>query len=145
MRRGEGDVRVSGRRPALPAVTVRRVVQGVLRAERREADISITFLGAISMRRLNDEYLGHDRPTDVISFSLAGPDGRLAGDVYVCRAVAARNARRHGVSLRQELVRLVLHQNQYDIGARRILQPSQDPGKEAILGFVGEHERKSLV
>jgi probable rRNA maturation factor len=88
---------------------VRRVVQGVLRAERRDADVSITFLGAITMRRLNDEFLGHDQPTDVISFGLAGPDGRLAGDVYLCRAVAARNARRHGVPLRQELVRLVIH------------------------------------
>lgn len=116
MPRGEGDVRVSGRRPALPAATVRRVVEGVLRAERRDADISITFLGAVSMRRLNGEYLGHDRLTDVISFGLAGPDGRLAGDVYVCRAVAARNARRHGVSLRQELVRLVIHGTLHTLG-----------------------------
>jgi len=116
MPRGQGDVRVSGRRPALGAATVRRAVHGVLRAERRDADISITFLGAMSMRRLNDEYLGHDRPTDVISFGLAGPDGRLAGDVYVCRAIAVRNARRHGVPLRQELVRLVIHGTLHVLG-----------------------------
>ena len=116
MPRGRGDVCVSGRRPALGVATVRRAVQGVLRAERREADISITFLGAESMRRLNDEYLGHDRPTDVISFGLTGPDGRLAGDVYVCRAIAARNARRHGVPLRQELVRLVIHGTLHALG-----------------------------
>jgi probable rRNA maturation factor len=116
MPRGQGDVCVSGRRPALGVATVRRAVQGVLRAERREADISITFLGAGSMRRLNDEYLGHDRPTDVISFGLTGPDGRLAGDVYVCRAIAARNARRHGVPLRQELVRLVIHGTLHALG-----------------------------
>jgi probable rRNA maturation factor len=114
--RGLGDVRVSGRRPALPAATVRRVVHGVLRGERRNADISITFLGAVSMRRLNDEYLGHDRSTDVISFGLAVPGGRLAGDVYVCRAVAARNARQHGVPLRQELVRLVIHGTLHVLG-----------------------------
>jgi probable rRNA maturation factor len=116
MPRGLGDVMVSGRRPALATATVRRVVQGVLRAERRDADVSITFLGAITMRRLNSAFLGHDRPTDVISFGLAGPDGRLAGDVYVCRAVAARNARRHGVSLRQELVRLVIHGTLHVLG-----------------------------
>jgi probable rRNA maturation factor len=116
MARDQGEVRVSGRRPALPAGTVRRVVRGVLHAERREADISITFLGAASMRRLNDQYLGHDRSTDVLSFGLAGPDGRLAGDVYVCRAVAARSARRHGVPLRQELVRLVIHGTLHSLG-----------------------------
>lgn len=110
------DVRVSGRRPALAAATVRRAVRGVLRGERRDADISVTFLGALTMRRLNHEYLGHDRPTDVISFGLEAPGGRLAGDVYVCRAVATRNARRHGVPLRQELVRLVVHGTLHVLG-----------------------------
>jgi len=116
MPRDLGDVRVSGRRPALATATVRRVVHSVLRAERRDAAVSITFLGAITMRRLNDEFLGHDQPTDVISFGLAGPDRRLAGDVYICRAVAARNARRHGVPLRQELVRLVIHGTLHVLG-----------------------------
>lgn len=116
MPRDLGDVRVSGRRPALATAMVRRVVHSVLRAERRDAAVSITFLGAITMRRLNDEFLGHDQPTDVISFGLAGPDGRLAGDVYLCRAVAARNARRHGVPLRQELVRLVIHGTLHVLG-----------------------------
>lgn len=116
MPRAPGDVHVSGRRPALAAATVQRAVHGVLRAERRSADISVTFLGAVSMRRLNDGYLGHDRTTDVISFGLAGPDGRLAGDVYICRAVAARNARRHGVPLRQELVRLIIHGTLHALG-----------------------------
>ncbi len=116
MSRGRGDVRVSGRRPALAGATVRRAVHAVLRGERRDADISVTFLGAVSMRRLNGEYLGHDRPTDVISFGLAGPDGRLAGDVYVCRAVAARSARCHRVPLRQELLRLIVHGTLHVLG-----------------------------
>ncbi len=90
-------------------------MHGVLEAERRTAEISVTFLGAVSMRRLNKEYLGHDRATDVISFGLTGPGG-LAGDVYVCRAVAAQNARRHGVPVRQELVRLVIHGTLHVLG-----------------------------
>lgn len=109
------DVRVSGRRPALPVATVQRAVHGVLDAERRDAEISVTFLGADSMRRLNDEYLGHDSATDVISFGLAGPAG-LVGDIYVCRAIALRNATRHGVPLRQELVRLVIHGTLHVLG-----------------------------
>ena len=116
MARGQVEVRVSGRRPALPAVTVRRAVEVVLRAERRDGDISVTFLGEASMRRLNRDYLRHDWDTDVISFGLTGPDGRLAGDVYVCRAVAARNARRHGVPLRQELLRLIIHGTLHALG-----------------------------
>jgi rRNA maturation RNase YbeY len=103
------DVAVGGRRLALPAATVRRVVRGVLAGERSDADLSITFLGPATMRRLNRRYKGRDEPTDVIAFALDTPDHRTVGDVYLCAAVAARQARRHGVSRRQELVRLVVH------------------------------------
>ena len=103
------DVAVGGRRLALPAATVRRVVRGVLAGERSDADLSITFLGPATMRRLNRQYKGRDEPTDVIAFTLDTPDRRTVGDVYLCAAVAARQARRHGVSCRQELIRLVVH------------------------------------
>ncbi|HEU4570879.1 MAG TPA: rRNA maturation RNase YbeY [Gemmatimonadales bacterium] len=103
-------------RPPLPAATVRRVVDRVLRGERRRAEIAVTFLGPTRMRALNRAHLGHDRVTDVISFALPGPGGRLVGDVYVCRAEAARQARRHGVPLREELVRLVVHGTLHVLG-----------------------------
>jgi len=45
----------------------------------------------------------------VIAFTLDTPDRRTVGDVYLCAAVAARQARRHGVSRRQELIRLIVH------------------------------------
>jgi probable rRNA maturation factor len=109
------EVRVTGR-AALPAATVRRVVRTVLAGERRAAAVSVTFLGPLRMRALNRDYLGHDRPTDVIAFGLAQPDGGLVGDVYVCRAVAEREARRRGLPLRQELVRLVVHGTLHVLG-----------------------------
>jgi len=109
------EVRVTGR-AALPAATVRRVVRAVLAGERRAADVSVTFLGPVRMRALNRDYLGHDRPTDVIAFGLAQPGGGLVGDVYVCRAVAEREARRRGLPLRQELVRLVVHGTLHVLG-----------------------------
>jgi len=103
------EVSVGGRRLALPAATVRRIVRGVLDGERSDADVSITFLGAETMRRLNRRYKGHDEPTDVIAFALDTPEHRTVGDVYLCAAVAARQARRHGASPRQELIRLIVH------------------------------------
>ena len=61
------------------------------------------------MRRLNQRHKDHDWPTDVLSFALALPDGRLTGDIYICRAVAMTNARTAEVPLREELIRLVVH------------------------------------
>jgi probable rRNA maturation factor len=88
----------------------------VLAAERRRATVSVTFLGPTRMRRLNREYKGHDRPTDVISFHLPGPDGSLAGDIYICPAVAAREAKAAGVTQTDELARLVIHGTLHVLG-----------------------------
>ena len=107
---------MNGRRLPLSRALVRRVVNGVLRAERRKALMSVTFLGRDSMRRLNAEHKGHDRPTDVLAFALNGPAGEVIGDVYVCPWVARREAKARGIPLRQELVRLVVHGTLHALG-----------------------------
>jgi probable rRNA maturation factor len=110
------EVRVSGRRIPLAPALVRRVVRAVLRAERREASISITFVGREVMRRLNATHLGHDWPTDVLAFALHTPATGTVGDVYVCPWVAQREARARGISLREELIRLVVHGTLHVLG-----------------------------
>jgi probable rRNA maturation factor len=109
-------VAVNGRRVPLPVSLVRRVVETVLRGERRRALISITFLGRDAMRKLNAAHKGRDRPTDVLSFAMADPAGRTLGDVYVCPWVAKREAQARGIPLRQELIRLVVHGTLHALG-----------------------------
>ena len=87
-----------------------------MRAERRRALISVTFLGRDSMRRLNARHKGRDRPTDVLAFALSGPGAEVIGDVYVCAWVARREARARGIPLREELVRLVVHGTLHVLG-----------------------------
>jgi probable rRNA maturation factor len=110
------EVVVSGRRLPLAAARVRRVVEAVLHGERREASISVTFLGLEAMRRLNARHKGHDRPTDVLAFALGGPDGRAVGDVYVCAAVAKGEARARQIPVEEELVRLIVHGTLHALG-----------------------------
>jgi probable rRNA maturation factor len=107
---------VSGRRVPLPASLVRRAVTAVLRGERRDALVSVTFLGRDAMRRLNAEHTGRDRPTAVLSFELTDPAGEAVGDVSVCPWVARREARARGIPVRQELVRLVVHGTLHALG-----------------------------
>jgi probable rRNA maturation factor len=110
------EVVVTGRQLPLARALVRRVVGEVLRRERREALVSVTFLGRDSMRRLNAEHKGHDQPTDVLTFTLQGPPGLIIGDVYICPWVAQREARARGIPLRQELIRLIVHGTLHMIG-----------------------------
>ncbi|MFN2315078.1 MAG: rRNA maturation RNase YbeY [Gemmatimonadales bacterium] len=111
-----GSVVVGGRVRPVPDRVVSHVVQEVLRRERRQAAVSVTFLGRESMRRLHADHKGMDRPTDVLAFALPAPDGALIGDVYICPWVAAREARRHRVPVRQELIRLLVHGTLHVLG-----------------------------
>ena len=107
---------VSGRRLPLSRAVVRRVVGAVLRSERRDALISVTFLGRDSMRWLDAEHKGHNYPTDVLTFALTDPGGRSVGDIYICPWVAHREARARAIPLREELIRLVIHGTLHALG-----------------------------
>ena len=112
---GSTGVVVAGRAP-LPAEGAARAVREVLRRERRPAFISLTFVGRDRMRALNRRYKGKRGATDVLAFVFFFFYGTLAGDVYVCPWYAAREARRHRVSLREELVRLIVHGTLHVLG-----------------------------
>lgn len=95
---------------------VARIVETVLEQEKRQAAISVTFVGPARIRTLNARWKGKDRPTDVLAFALVQPDGSLVGDVYICPAVAAKQAAQFGVSRREELRRLVIHGTLHVLG-----------------------------
>lgn len=89
----------------------------VLKAEKASAALlSITLLTARGIAAMNRRHLGHAGPTDVISFGFRDPAGAVIGDIYLCPAVAAANARRHGVPVREELLRLVVHGTLHVLG-----------------------------
>lgn len=100
------------RRLAISHRRIRDLVERTLRQEKiRDAMVSIAFVGRTTMSRMNRDYLGHDGPTDVISFGM-GRNARgtpAIGDIYICPDVARRGARHAGVSLSNELARLVVH------------------------------------
>ena len=108
-----------GVRAPLAAARVAELARGVLRAERvRAALLSIVFVTDREIARLNRVHLGHRGPTDVISFGFAppGPGAPVVGDVYIAPGVARAHAAAHGVGVRQELARLVVHGTLHVLG-----------------------------
>jgi probable rRNA maturation factor len=106
------DVAVDGVRIPLGRARVAELARAVLRAEKvRDAMVSIAFVGVRDMAALNRRHLGHRGPTNVISFALGagGAAGPVVGDLYIAPEVARENARRHGVPVREELSRLIVH------------------------------------
>lgn len=95
------------------------LLRDTLRSERAPAgELALVFLGERAMRRLNREYRGIDRPTDVLSFSYVGEPhaGGVLGEVFVSPAVAERQAREAGCSLAEELARLCVHGTLHVLG-----------------------------
>ncbi len=72
--------------------------------------VDIHVVGARRMATLNRRFLGHDGPTDVLSFDLGpGPAGGLCGQIVVCSDVAIRQGRRRGHGPWREVLLYITH------------------------------------
>lgn len=93
------------------------LAEAVLRDEAVEGDgeLSLTFVDEAAIAVLNEQYLGHGGPTDVLSFPIeddpaeAGELPVLLGDVVICPEVAFRNAPDHAGTYEDEVALLVVH------------------------------------
>ncbi len=100
---------------AIEETLLESAVRRTLDADGRDAEVSVTLVDDAEIKRFNREYLGRDRVTDVIAFSLGSPEEPL-GDVYVGADQARRQAEALGVSLTEELVRLAIHGTLHVLG-----------------------------
>jgi probable rRNA maturation factor len=76
----------------------------------RSASISIALVDDATIHAVNRRHLGHDRPTDVISFRLSeADDPALAGELVVSAETAVATARALGTGPRDELALYVVH------------------------------------
>jgi probable rRNA maturation factor len=119
---------------------------------RGECELSVLFVDETVMAGLNTRFMGHDGPTDVLSFPIDGdanPPGRwpdnggpgpdrfdddeedlplLLGDVVVCPSVAERNAPGHAGRYDDEVALLVVHGVLHLLG----MDHADDAGRTAM-------------
>jgi probable rRNA maturation factor len=138
------DISSNVRRLTVSRARVREAAAAALNAERvRNAMLSITFVGRDAMSEMNHRYLRHRGPTDVISFGLerTGKRGAVIGDIYICPEVARDNAKRQGIPIGEEVLRLVVHGtlhvlgHDHPVGVSRMTSPMWQR-QERILARV---------
>jgi probable rRNA maturation factor len=90
---------------------MREIVRAVLGEEGiSEAEISLAFVDNPTIHQLNQRYLGHDEPTDVLSFPLSDPGSkRLTGELVIGAEVAQAEAKNRGHDVQAELALYVIH------------------------------------
>jgi probable rRNA maturation factor len=69
--------------------------------------VSIVFVCAKEIRKLNRAYRGKDKETDVLSF-LLDKEGTL-GEILICYEVARRQAFSVGHGVKKEMIFLIVH------------------------------------
>ena len=134
---GEPSVFGADEQSAVAVDTARlvRLAEQVLEAEgvRGDCELSLYFVDEATIADLNERFLGHSGPTDVLAFPIdddlveigrspdagtTGPDRApaepsevplLLGDIVVCPAVAERNAPTHAGTYEDEMALLVVH------------------------------------
>jgi probable rRNA maturation factor len=82
----------------------------------RRASISIAVVDKATMHALNNRYLQHDEPTDVLSFVLTAESGYLEGEIIVCADVAADAAAHYHWTVQDELLLYVIHGTLHLVG-----------------------------
>ncbi len=73
-------------------------------------EVNIVFVNNRFIRELNRKYRQVDLPTDVLCFDLSEPSSKEStGEIYISLERAAEQAQQYGVSLQNEVARLVVH------------------------------------
>jgi probable rRNA maturation factor len=108
-------------------------------------EVSVSFVDEARMAALNQQYMGHDVPTDVLAFPIDDEPGvaasaeapRLLGDLVICPAVASGNAADHAGTYEDEIALLLVH------GVLHLL--GMDHAADADRARMQARERELLV
>lgn len=85
------------------------VIEKVIRCEKRTTgDLYFIITGDRQLKSINKEFLGRNTLTDVIAFDYS-TGRKVSGEIYISAETARRNAVNYKVSLRNEMLRVMIH------------------------------------
>lgn len=104
-------------RPRSPVRAPLRLRPSVIRRVRRiwsqwrsgAGDIAVRVVDDQEMRRLNKHFRHQDRVTDILTFDYGVDHTHVQGDLVIAIGRARQQAKRRGITLEEELLRLAVH------------------------------------
>ncbi|MEK9137871.1 MAG: rRNA maturation RNase YbeY, partial [Bacteroidota bacterium] len=99
----------------------------------------LAFVDNREIRKINRTFLKHDFATDVLSFLLG--DGNLLGEVVISTEYAAREAKRHGLAVEEELLRYVAHGTLHLLGYDDVTAAKKKVMWSKQEGYLGKIHR----
>ena len=84
------------------------VAKIVLKGENRITEtLSLAFVGKAEIKKLNKKFRKKNKPTDVLSFDLK--EKGYLGEIIICPEVVKENAKKYGVSKKNEMLKVFVH------------------------------------
>ena len=71
-------------------------------------NLHYNFVSAEKIQSINNQFLNHDYPTDVIAFDYC-EDKELSGEVFVCQKIVEQNAVYYAQTPENETLRVLCH------------------------------------
>lgn len=85
-------------------------IEKIFRLEKKKlGSLNYVFCSDKDLLKVNQRYLNHDYYTDIITFDLSEPGGPIQGEIHISTDRVADNARKMGISLKNELHRVIFH------------------------------------
>jgi rRNA maturation RNase YbeY len=88
--------------------TTEWIKQMAAQYEKRVGEIVYVFCSDAEILRINNQYLGHDYYTDIITFDYSESD-LLSGDLFISLETVHSNAEKYKTDYSEELRRVMIH------------------------------------
>ena len=84
-----------------------KIANAAVPAVYKDSEVSITLVDDKEIHRLNKQYRGMDKPTNVLSFELG--DDVLLGDIFISLDTVKREAKEAGISVEEHTAHMIVH------------------------------------
>jgi rRNA maturation RNase YbeY len=85
-------------------------IESIFESEKRKwAQLTYIFCSDEYLLEINRAHLQHDYYTDIITFDLSEKPGQIIGEIYISTDRVRDNAASLGVSIKEELHRVIFH------------------------------------
>ena len=84
--------------------SVKKIVDVVLKKEKKKIDISIAFIDFSEIKNLNRKYRKKNKATDTLSFLYD-----KSGEIVICPEVVKNNSKRFKRNFKKELILVLVH------------------------------------
>lgn len=102
-----------------------------------DKDVSIAFVGDITMKRLNTKYRQKEAVTDILSF---GGEGEMLGEIIIDLAQIKRQAKNYSPTSKDELIFILVHGLLHLLG----YDDKTKKGREGMIKLGEEFIRRKI-